>query len=106
MENYGPQADYHDLYWALGDAGPQRDPNNHGQRTDILFGSIVRISVPSDGTGYSVPEDNYPNAGIFLWTHLKSKDTLACFVLYRQGTVLTSEHKGRPLSVEWVFRET
>ena len=57
------QADYHDLYWAVGDTGPQEDPNDHGQRTDILFGSIVRISVPSDGTGYKVPSDNYPGAG-------------------------------------------
>ena len=57
------QANYHDLYWAVGDAGPQEDPNDHGQRTDILFGSMVRISVPSDGTGYQVPSNNYPGAG-------------------------------------------
>ena len=58
-----PQADYHELFWALGDAGPQEDTNDHGQRTDILFGSVVRIYVPSDGTGYLVPDDNYPGAG-------------------------------------------
>ena len=57
------KADCHDLYWAVGDAGPQEDPYDHGQRTDILFGSIVRISVPSNGTGYEVPSDNYPGAG-------------------------------------------
>ena len=57
------QASYHDLYWTLGDAGPQEDPYDHAQNTDILFGSIVRISVPSSGTGYEVPSDNYPGAG-------------------------------------------
>ena len=57
------QADYHDLYWALGDGGPQRDPIDHGQRTDVLFGAVVRISVPSEGTGYIIPSDNYPGAG-------------------------------------------
>ena len=55
-----PQAEYHDLYWALGDRGPQQDPYDHGQRTDNLYGSVVRISVPSDGTGYIVPDGNYP----------------------------------------------
>ncbi|CAN0432934.1 unnamed protein product [Ascophyllum nodosum] len=60
--DYSTTADYHDLYWAVGDAGPQEDPFGHGQSTDILFGSIVRVSVPSDGTGYEVPSDNYPGA--------------------------------------------
>ena len=57
------QADYHDLYWALGDRGPQEDTFDHGQRPDILYGSLVRISVSSDGTDYLVPIDNYPDAG-------------------------------------------
>ena len=58
-----PQAEYHDLYWAMGDGGPQEDPNDHGQRTDVLFGTVVRISVPSKGSGYEVPSDNFPDAG-------------------------------------------
>ena len=57
------QANYHDLYWAQGDGGPQQDPNDHGQRTDTLFGKVVRISVPSKGSGYEIPSDNYPGAG-------------------------------------------
>ena len=58
------QAEYHDLYWAQGDGGPQQDPKNHGQRTDVFYGTVVRISVPSEGSSYEVPIDNYPEAGI------------------------------------------
>lgn len=58
-----PKADYHDLYWAIGDSGPQEDPFDNGQRTDNHFGTVVRISVPSSGTGYEVPNGNYPGAG-------------------------------------------
>ena len=57
------QAEHHDLYWALGDGGPQFDREGHGQRTDVLFGKVVRISVPSRGSGYEVPSGNYPGAG-------------------------------------------
>lgn len=57
------QAAFHDLYWSLGDAGPQEDPFNHALRLDTLFGSIIRISVPSDGTGYEIPSGNYPGGG-------------------------------------------
>ncbi|CAN0331815.1 unnamed protein product, partial [Scytosiphon promiscuus] len=48
----------HDLFWAIGDGGPQTDPSNTGQDTANLLGSIVRISVPSDGTGYTIPSGN------------------------------------------------
>ncbi|CAM9165509.1 unnamed protein product [Scytosiphon promiscuus] len=47
-----------DLYWSTGDAGPQTDPDNNGQNTDNLFGSIIRISVPADGIGYTIPSGN------------------------------------------------
>ena len=57
------KANYHDLFWAVGDSGPQEDPNDHGQSTDTLFGTVVRISVPSQGTGYEVPSGNYPGSG-------------------------------------------
>jgi len=51
----------------VGDSGPQEDPNDHGQRTDIHFASVIRISVPSDDTGgFLVPDDNYPGAGTYL----------------------------------------
>lgn len=53
------QVSYHDLYWSIGDGGPQMDPYDHGQRTDTLFGTMVRISVPSNGSGYVVPSGNY-----------------------------------------------
>ncbi|CAM9245846.1 unnamed protein product [Sphacelaria rigidula] len=58
--DYGSSAGSHDLYWSIGDGGPQEDPMNHAQRTDTLFGSVIRISVPSDGSGYDVPSGNYP----------------------------------------------
>ncbi|CAN0459445.1 unnamed protein product [Ascophyllum nodosum] len=60
--DYSIEAEYHDLYWAMGDGGPQEDPNDHGQRTDVLFGTVVRISVPSKGSGYEVPSGNFPDA--------------------------------------------
>ena len=63
LQTKTPQAEYHDLYWALGDEGPQEDPNDHGQRTDVLFGTVVRISVPSKGSGYEVPSGNFQDAG-------------------------------------------
>ncbi|CAM9937070.1 unnamed protein product, partial [Hapterophycus canaliculatus] len=46
------------IYWATGDGGPQTDPNNTGQDTTNLLGSVIRISVPSDGTGYVIPSGN------------------------------------------------
>ncbi|CAN0428975.1 unnamed protein product [Ascophyllum nodosum] len=61
--DYAIEAEHHDLYWALGDGGPQFDREGHGQRTDVLFGKVVRISVPSRGSGYEVPSGNYPGAG-------------------------------------------
>ncbi|CAM9759383.1 unnamed protein product [Scytosiphon promiscuus] len=48
----------HDLYWAVGDGGPQMDIYNAGQDTTNHLGSIIRISVPSDGTGYVSPSGN------------------------------------------------
>jgi glucose/arabinose dehydrogenase len=44
------------LYIGLGDGGFGGDPLGHGQNTNTLLGSILRISV-SDGT-YSIPVDN------------------------------------------------
>ena len=52
------QADEHDLYWTNGDGGPQEDPLNTGQDTTNLLGSMIRITVPSDGTGYTIPSGN------------------------------------------------
>ncbi|MGB0639469.1 MAG: PQQ-dependent sugar dehydrogenase [Myxococcota bacterium] len=59
------------LYWALGDGGSAGDPLGHGQNTDTVLGTIVRIDVNS-GTPYSIPADN-PFAGgggapeIYAW---------------------------------------
>jgi len=45
------------LYVGFGDGGSQHDPNNHGQRTDVLLAKILRIDV-TPREGYGVPKDN------------------------------------------------
>eukprot|EP00904_Undaria_pinnatifida_P003872 jgi/Undpi1/13486/HiC_scaffold_8.g03145.m1 len=55
---YGDSNNYHDLYWTTGDGGPQTDSLNTGQDTTNMLGSMIRISVPSDGTGYNIPSGN------------------------------------------------
>lgn len=52
------QNTHHDLYWTTGDGGPQTDDLNTGQDTANMMGSMMRISVPSDGTGYEIPSGN------------------------------------------------
>lgn len=48
------------LYVAVGDGGPQGDPNGHGQSRKVLYGKILRIDVnaSSDGKSYSIPSGN------------------------------------------------
>ncbi|CAM9199998.1 unnamed protein product [Ectocarpus sp. 12 AP-2014] len=53
--NASPQ----DLYWTTGDGGPQTDPENHSQDTQTMLGAMMRITVPSDGSGYTIPSGNY-----------------------------------------------
>jgi glucose/arabinose dehydrogenase len=52
------------LYIALGDGGPQGDPNGNAQNRSTLLGKILRINVDttSGNTKYSIPMDN-PLAG-------------------------------------------
>jgi len=45
------------LYWGLGDGGSAGDPLGHGQNTDTVLGSIVRIDVDG-GMPYAIPSDN------------------------------------------------
>lgn len=45
------------LYLALGDGGNQEDPNNHGQRPDVVFGKVLRLDVSTPGM-YKTPKDN------------------------------------------------
>ncbi|CAM9813863.1 unnamed protein product, partial [Laminaria digitata] len=56
--DYGDGNDAHDLYWTTGDGGPQTDNLNTGQDTTNLLGSMIRITVPSDGTGFTIPSGN------------------------------------------------
>lgn len=48
------------LYISLGDGGSGGDPQGHGQNTETLLGSILRIDVdnPSAGRPYGIPPDN------------------------------------------------
>lgn len=47
------------LYVGLGDGGSGGDPQGHGQNTETLLGSILRIDPrPSGGAAYGVPGDN------------------------------------------------
>lgn len=48
------------LYIGMGDTGPQRDPQGHGQDLGLLLGKILRIDVdhPDGGQPYSIPESN------------------------------------------------
>ena len=51
------------LYLALGDGGSAGDPQGHGQNTETLLGSLLRLDVegPAGGSGdtlYAIPPDN------------------------------------------------
>lgn len=63
------------LYLGLGDGGSANDPEGHGQNTDTLLGSIIRIDPFPDGedSPYTIPGGNPfavdPGGApeIFLW---------------------------------------
>lgn len=48
------------LYIGMGDGGWRDDPHNHGQRTETLLGSMLRIDVDSSDNerAYAIPPDN------------------------------------------------
>jgi putative heme-binding domain-containing protein len=54
---FGPDGD---LYFAMGDSGPHRDPNGNAQNLGLLLGKVSRIDVdhPQDGKPYGIPQDN------------------------------------------------
>lgn len=52
------QGSSHQLFWSIGDSGPGLDPDNHAQNVNDLHGTIVRISVPASGSGYTIPGGN------------------------------------------------
>ena len=53
------------LYFGMGDTGPHRDPEGHGQDMGLLLGKMLRIDVDgrAPGLGYSIPADN-PFVGV------------------------------------------
>jgi glucose/arabinose dehydrogenase len=57
MLTFGPDGF---LYIGAGDAGPQEDPDGHGQDLSVLPGSILRIDVDRQqgGKPYAIPESN------------------------------------------------
>ena len=61
---FGPADGY--LYLAIGDGGPQEDPNCQAQNTSLLMGKILRLDVDSNvGTApyHAIPADN-PFVGV------------------------------------------
>lgn len=46
------------LYIGFGDGGSGGDPHNHGQNTETLLGSLLRIDVDAAQSPYGVPSDN------------------------------------------------
>jgi putative heme-binding domain-containing protein len=61
------------LYIGMGDTGPQRDPQGHGQDQSILLGKLLRIDVDriDDGRAYGIPRNNpfvgVPNVRPEIW---------------------------------------
>lgn len=60
------------LYLGLGDGGGSSDPQDRGQSTADLLGSILRLDVQA-GTSYTVPADNpfvgQPGAQPEIWSY-------------------------------------
>jgi len=48
------------LYIGMGDTGPQRDPQGHGQDRTLLLGKMMRIDIDhrDGGLPYAIPADN------------------------------------------------
>ena len=63
------------LYIAMGDTGPQQDPQGHGQDLTLHLGKILRIDVDhaDAGLAYGIPADNpfrdRPRARPEIWAY-------------------------------------
>lgn len=63
------------LYIAMGDTGPQQDPQGHGQDLNTHLGKILRIDVDhaDPGLPYAIPADNpfrgRPDARPEIWAY-------------------------------------
>jgi len=61
------------LYISTGDARKPGDPDNSGQKTDNLRGSILRIDVSDKSKTYKIPQDNpfieSPNTRPEVWSY-------------------------------------
>jgi glucose/arabinose dehydrogenase len=50
--------DRKNLYIGMGDGGSSFDPNNNGQRGDVLLAKLLRLDVSGSGSGYRISSDN------------------------------------------------
>lgn len=63
------------LYLGMGDTGPQRDPQGHGQDLSVFWSKMLRIDVDrTEGDrAYGIPKDNpfrdRPNARPEIWAY-------------------------------------
>jgi len=61
------------LYFGMGDTGPQRDPQGHGQDMNTLLGKLIRVDVDrtEGGRPYGIPASNpfvnLPEARPEIW---------------------------------------
>ena len=95
------QAAQHELYWSVGDGGPQNDPFGNAQDKTLLHGSIIRILVPSavGGTGYEIPTGNAFDGANGEWCPRSTIDHLAHLDndLVHLGNDLDNIHLGNDL---------
>lgn len=73
------------LYLGMGDTGPQRDPQGHGQDLSVLWSKMLRLDVDrTEGNrAYGIPKDNpflhRPNARPEIWAYGFREPWRSCF---------------------------
>ncbi|KAG5188564.1 Sorbosone dehydrogenase-domain-containing protein [Tribonema minus] len=52
---------YYDLYIPTGDGGSGNNPEDTAQNRSSLLGKVLRIRLPTNSDGYTIPDDNLQN---------------------------------------------